>query len=203
VGSWQPGPGADLFEAARAALGALPLVAEDLGVVTPAVTALRERFGFPGLRVLQFAFGDDPQAKTFLPYSYPRDAVVYTGTHDNDTTVGWFQDPGGPASTRTPAQIARERCAALAYLGSDGSEIHWDLIRAALASVANVVIVPAQDLLGLGSEARMNRPGTSGENWAFRLLPGALDAAVAARLAGLTRIYGRALDGDTAEEEKG
>jgi len=206
-GAWQPGPGAELFEAARAALGPLPLVAEDLGVVTPEVTALRERFGFPGLRVLQFAFGNDPQASTFLPSSYPREAVAYTGTHDNDTTQGWFRDPGGKESTRSIEQITREGRAALDYLGGDGEELHWDMIRAALASAADTAILPAQDLLGLGSEARMNRPGTSSGNWQWRLREGALDATVAERLAQLTRLQGRAeeaeVDGAEAEEGGG
>lgn len=201
LGAWQPGPGAELFDAVLAALGPLPFVAEDLGVVTPEVTALRDRFGFPGLRVLQFAFGDDPQASTFLPSHYPREAVVYPGTHDNDTTQGWFHDPGGQASTRSPEQIARERRAALDYLGGDGVEIHWDLIRVALASAANTAIVPAQDLLGLGSEARMNRPGTASGNWQWRLREGALDAAVASRLAHLTRLHGRAEEATIASAE--
>src|SRR5690606_13292171 len=100
-GEWRPGPGAGLFEAIRDALGDLQLVAEDLGAVTPAVKALRDRFRLPGLRVLQFAFGDDPSAPDFKPHNYPRNTVVYTGTHDNDTTVGWFTDPGGPYSVRT------------------------------------------------------------------------------------------------------
>ncbi len=201
VGSWQPGPGAELFDAARAALGPLPLVAEDLGVVTPAVTELRERFGFPGLRVLQFAFGNDPQAPTFLPGAYARDTVVYTGTHDNDTTYGWFHDHGGRDSERSLEQITREQAAALALVGGDGSEIHWDMIAAVLASVANLAMLPAQDLLGLGSEARMNRPGRSGGSWGFRLRPGALDAGVAERLRGLTRFHGRS--GSDDEEDGG
>ncbi|MEP7125182.1 MAG: 4-alpha-glucanotransferase [Byssovorax sp.] len=190
-GTWQPGPGAALFEAATAALGPLPLVAEDLGVVTPEVTALRERFAFPGIRVLQFAFGNDAQAPTFLPASYPRETVVYTGTHDNDTTAGWFHDPGGHDSERSLEQITREQAAALACVGGDGEEIHWDFIATAIASVADLAIVPAQDLLGLRSEARMNRPGTTDGNWGFRLREGELDEPVAERLRGLTRDHGR------------
>ena len=201
-GAWQPGPGSALFESARAALGPLPFVAEDLGSVTPEVTALRDRFGFPGLRVLQFAFGNDLQASNFLPSRYPREAVAYTGTHDNDTTQGWFRDPGGKESTRSIEQITREGRAALDYLGGDGEELHWDMIRAALASAADTAIIPAQDLLGLGSEARMNRPGTSSGNWQWRLRAGALDAAVAERLAQLTRLHGRA-EAEGAEAEEG
>ncbi len=174
-GRWRPGPGARLFEK----LGPLPLIAEDLGAVTPEVTALRDQFGFPGIKLLQFAFGTDPQAPTFLPYHYDRNAVAYTGTHDNDTTSGWFWKLG-----------AEERAAALAYLGSAGREIHWEMLRAVWASVANLAIAPVQDLLGLGSEARMNTPGTAQDNWEWRLesLPG---AAVQQRLRDLTSTYGR------------
>jgi len=190
-GVWSPGPGGALFDAVRAALGELPLIAENLGVVTPEVEALRRRFGFPGLRILQFAFGDDPNAADFKPHNYDRETVVYTGTHDNDTTVGWFSDRGGPDSVRTPEQTDAEREFALAYLNSDGREIHWDMIRAAQASVANLAVTPVQDVLGLGSEARMNRPGRAEGNWEWRLRPGALDDRVAARLAELARLYDR------------
>jgi 4-alpha-glucanotransferase len=190
-GRWIKGPGAPLFKAVKKKLGALPLIAEDLGAVTEEVKALRDRFKLPGIRVLQFAFGTDVSASDFLPYNYPRRAVVYTGTHDNDTTVGWFHDPGGSSSTRSEAQIERERRAALDYLGTDGREIHWDMIRAALGSVAATVILPAQDVLGLGSEARMNRPGLGEGNWEWRLSQGALDPQIAARLSRLTQIYGR------------
>jgi len=196
-GRWRPGPGARFFRAVAAALGELPLIAEDLGAVTPAVESLRARFGFPGLKLLQFAFGTDPQAPSFLPHNYPRAAVAYTGTHDNDTTAGWFHDLG--SGTRDPEQAALERRAVLGYLGApdgdhageDGREIHWRMIRAIMGSVANVAIVPAQDLLGLGSEARMNHPGTATGNWSFRLSPGALTPAIADRLRDLTEIYGR------------
>ncbi|HVV50620.1 MAG TPA: 4-alpha-glucanotransferase, partial [Polyangia bacterium] len=192
-GRWRPGPGGRFFRAVGAALGELPLIAEDLGAVTPAVESLRVRFGFPGIKLLQFAFGTDPQGPSFLPHNYPRDAVAYTGTHDNDTTAGWFFDAG--SGTRTPEQAERERRTALRYLGApegdDGREIHWRMIRAVMASVANVAVVPAQDLLGLGSEARMNRPGTTAGNWAFRLAPGALTPAIADRLRDLTETYGR------------
>ncbi len=191
VGRWMKGPGADFFAAVEKRLGRLPLIAEDLGVVTPAVFALRDRFGFPGIKVLQFAFGDDPYAYTFLPHNYARHSVVYTGTHDNDTTAGWFHDAGGGWSTRSPAAAQRERDRALEYLGTRGDEIHWDLIRAALASVASVAIVPLQDLLGLGSGARMNRPGKASGNWTWRLREGELDARIEGRLSAWTRAYGR------------
>jgi 4-alpha-glucanotransferase len=189
-GRYVRGPGDALFDALEAALGApLPLVAEDLGVVTPEVKALRDRYGLPGLRVLQFAFGTDVSAPDFLPHNYPRRTVVYTGTHDNDTTVGWFRDEGG--GTRTRAQIERERRAALDYVGGPPEAIHWSLIRAALLSVADLAVVPAQDLLGLGSAARMNRPGEPRGNWEWRLIAGSLGAALARRLAHLTRLSGR------------
>jgi 4-alpha-glucanotransferase len=186
-GRWQPAPGSKLFQA----LGPAQLIAEDLGVVTPEVTALRDQFHFPGTKVLQFAFGTDPQASTFLPHGYERNSVAYTGTHDNDTTVGWFQDPGSPQ--RSPEQCESERRAALAYLGvkDSGREIHWDMIRGVWSSVANLAVAPAQDLLGLGSEARMNLPGTSEGNWEWRMaaLP---SADVQGRLRSSTAIYGRA-----------
>lgn len=190
-GVWEPGPGAALFEAVRDALGDLPLIAEDLGAVTPEVHALRDRFQLPGLRILQFAFGDDPSAPDFKPHNYPRRTVVYTGTHDNDTVVGWFHDQGGPDSVRTAEQAEAERRLAQAYLASDGREIHWDFVRAVQASVADLAIVPVQDLLGLGSEARMNRPGQAEGNWAWRLPAGALTDAIADRLAELVRLYER------------
>jgi len=192
-GRWMKGPGADFFDAVeRALIGPLPLIAEDLGEVTPAVIALRDRYALPGIRILQFAFGADRSAPSFLPYNYPKRAVVYTGTHDNDTLVGWFHDAGGPDSTRTAAQVQREREAALRYLGTTGEEIHWDMIRVAQASVAGLAIFPLQDILGLGSEARMNRPGKPDGNWTWRFGAGALTPAVADRLASLTRTYGRA-----------
>jgi 4-alpha-glucanotransferase len=194
-GRWMKGPGGDFFDAVRSALGDLPLIAEDLGETTPAVYALRDRYSLPGIKILQFAFGDDPAAPTFQPHNYPRRAVVYTGTHDNDTTVGWFLDMGGADSTRTAEQSQRERETALRYLGTTGEEIHWDMIRAALASVARVALFPLQDVLGLGSEARMNRPGQARGNWTWRFEEGALAPELAARLATLTRTYGR---GETA-----
>lgn len=191
-GTWITGPGADLFNAMQAKLGTLPLVAEDLGAVTPEVTALREQFRFPGLRILQFAFGTDPQAPTFKPHNYERSTVVYTGTHDNDTTVGWFSDRGGPGTPRSAEQTEKERRACLAYLGTEAREIHLEMIRQAQRSVAELCIVPMQDWLGLGSEARMNRPGLAEGNWEWRLDARALTPALAARMAELARIYDRA-----------
>ena len=192
-GAWITGPGMKLFEAVATALGPLALVAENLGVITPEVEAIRHRFGFPGMAILQFAFGKDPQAPDFKPHNYPRDLVAYSGTHDNDTTIGWWTATGAGDSTRTAADIAKERAFALEYLAvNDGSEMHWSLIRALMASVANTVIFPVQDLLGLGTEARMNQPATIGKNWKFRLLPGQLTSApIAARLRRMASCYDR------------
>jgi 4-alpha-glucanotransferase len=198
-GAWLPGPGRALFDRAREALGALPLVAEDLGAVTPAVTRLRRALGFPGTGILQFAFGNDAQAPKFLPHNHFRRRVVYTGTHDNDTLRGWLDDPGGGEDgMRTSAEAARERAHALAYLGRDAGEegrdgeAHWALIRLLLASVAHTAIVPMQDVLGLGSEARMNRPGKPSGNWRWRFEASALTPQLEARLREITRTYGRA-----------
>jgi len=190
-GRWVKGPGAALFEALEAALGKLPIVAENLGVITPEVEALRHRFGFPGMSVLQFAFGTDPQAPTFRPHNYPREVVAYTGTHDNDTTVGWWQTQGAGDSTRSPADVERERDFTKAYLNSDGREIHWAFIRAVMASVADTVIVPLQDVLGLGNEARMNLPGSTKGNWHWRCRPNALTPQIRDRLKQLTLLYDR------------
>ena len=186
-GRWVEAPGHELFAALRAALGELPIIAEDLGVITPDVEELRERFGFPSMKILQFGFNEPPH----LPHNYARNMCVYTGTHDNDTTAGWFNSEAGVGSIRTAEQIERERRHALDYLGSDGREINWDFIRAVFASVADLAIVPAQDLLGLGSEARMNLPATTSGNWAWRFDAGALTAGHAARLRKFSELYGR------------
>ncbi|WP_242334908.1 MULTISPECIES: 4-alpha-glucanotransferase [unclassified Anaeromyxobacter] len=189
-GRWVPGPGARLFEALEAALGALPFVAENLGVITPEVEALRRRFRLPGMAVLQFAFGIDPQAPTFLPHNYERDTAAYTGTHDNDTVTGWWAGGAGD-SVRTPEDVAREKAHARAYLATDGRDMSWVMIRAVLSSVADTAIAPMQDVLGLGSPARMNTPATLGGNWRWRMREEALGPERAARLAELTRLYGR------------
>ena len=188
-GKWQKGPGAAFFATVGRKLGSLPLIAEDLGLVIPEVKALRDRFELPGMKVLQFAFGDDAEADAYKPHNHVARSVVYTGTHDNDTTVGWFEDQGGPSSTRTPEQIARERAFALRYLATDGREIHWAMIRAAHASVARTAIVPLQDVLGLGTEHRMNVPGTASGNWEWRFE--SVPEADFERLAQMTETYGR------------
>jgi 4-alpha-glucanotransferase len=189
-GEWLEGPGGRLFEALARALGPLPVVAENLGVITPEVEAIRQRFGLPGMAVLQFAFGKDAQGSSFQPHNYPRGIVAYTGTHDNDTAMGWWQSSGGD-STRTAGDVEKEKRFACEYLATDGREIHWDLIRALEASVADTVIAPVQDLLGLGSEARMNMPSTLGGNWLWRLQPGRLSGEIAGRLRRMAECYGR------------
>jgi 4-alpha-glucanotransferase len=190
-GRWVPGPGAKFFKRLAAELGDLPIVAEDLGVITPAVDALRDELGFPGMRILQFAFGEDAKGPAYRPHNYPRHCVTYTGTHDNDTTVGWFKSGAGEGTTRTARQIAEERRFALAYLGTDGSQIQWDMIRLSLASVADTAIVPLQDVLGLGTEARMNLPGTARGNWRWRFTEEMLTPEATAKLAEMTAIYDR------------
>jgi 4-alpha-glucanotransferase len=189
-GLWVNVPGRELFSAIKHALGDLPIIAEDLGVITPDVEALRDDFGLPGMRILQFAFGGDTMNHD-LPHNYIKNSVVYTGTHDNDTTVGWFTSVAGEGSTRNSEQIAREREFCLNYLNTDGQEIHWDLIRAVLASVADTAIIPLQDLLGLGNEARMNLPNSTSGNWSWRYKAGALTHELAERLKHLTQVYGR------------
>jgi len=188
-GRWAPGPGVALFDAVRDALGSLPIIAEDLGVITPDVEALRDGLGFPGMKVLQFAFGGDPDDQ-YLPHNYPTRCVVYTGTHDNDTTRGWWRSTSD--SDRHNVQL---------YLGRDGSDISWDFIRLALASVGEVAIFPMQDVLSLGSEGRMNTPGRAGGNWGWRYTPGMLTAELAERLRSLTTIYGRAKPAELDQED--
>ncbi len=186
-GRWVPSPGLELFRAVEAALGDLPIIAEDLGTITPDVHRLRDALELPGMRVLQFAFSGDSH-DTHLPHEYPRNCVAYTGTHDNDTVVGWFA--ARSAADATPSE-RRERLACLRYLGSDGSEINWDFIRAVAMSVADVAVVPLQDVLGLGSEARMNTPAQPEGNWAWRVRADALTDAVRERVRETAILYGR------------
>jgi 4-alpha-glucanotransferase len=182
-------PGHDFFRRAREALGDLPFIAEDLGIVTPEVEALRDAFELPGMRVLAFAFADGAEA--YLPHRFNRRSVVYTGTHDNDTIVGLLDAASRTADAHERHQLLRQRERALAYAGSDGREPHWDLIRMCLASVANTAIFPIQDVLGQGHEARMNVPGTANGNWGYRLQAELLSSKTAARLARLTETYER------------
>jgi 4-alpha-glucanotransferase len=152
---------------------------------------------------LQFGFGSDAKNMD-LPHNYERNVVAYTGTHDNDTTVGWFLSVAGEGSTRTAKQIERERTFALKYLNSSGKEIHWDFIRGLLASVANTAIVPLQDVLGLDTSARMNLPNSTVGNWAWRYIPEVLTDEIAARLKEITQLYGRVnREPDRAAETSG
>ena len=179
-GNWIQAPGDIFFKVLRDKLGSLPIIAEDLGEITPEVEALRDQFEFPGMKVLQFAFGSDGD-KRFLPFNYERNFVVYTGTHDNDTTVGWFNQLS-----------AQNRAAVLSYFNyTSPQRIHWDLIRLAHSSVANQAIVPLQDILGLGTEARMNFPGKELGNWGWRYQPTALTQEISDRLKIITETYGR------------
>jgi 4-alpha-glucanotransferase len=189
-GRWVEAPGRELFTTIREALGELPIIAEDLGVITPDVEKLRDDFGFPGMRILQFAFSSDTK-NIDLPHNYHQNVVVYTGTHDNDTTVGWFNSVAGEGSTRTAEQIECERKFCMKYLRTDGKRIHWDFIHAVLASVANTAIVPLQDVLGLGSEARMNLPNSTSGNWLWRFNEEDLTDELASELREFTNLYGR------------
>jgi 4-alpha-glucanotransferase len=191
-GRWVKAPGKELFQALGAALGQLPVVAENLGVITPEVEALRTHFGFPGMSILQFAFGDDPNACDFLPHNYSRNRVAYTGTHDNDTVMGWWSSTGGD-STRTPEQIALEKERARRYLHTDGREMNKVMIRALMGSVADTVLFPLQDVLGLGSEARMNTPAVLGGNWRWRFRREVLTEDIAAELREMVEVYQRSV----------
>ncbi len=178
-GRWVSGPGEEFFKNMQSALGELPIIAEDLGEITPDVIVLREQFNLPGMKILVFAF-DGNAANPFLPHNYSPHCVVYTGTHDNDTAVGWYSSAG-----ESSRDFARR------YLASDGSDIAWDLIRTAWASVAVFALAPMQDVLGLGNEARMNYPSRLGGNWSWRMPQYALSDSVTARLKELNTLYGR------------
>ncbi len=189
-GRWVPGPGDNLFHALSNALGELPIVAENLGLITDEVENLRHRHDFPGMAVLQFAFGKDAAHSGLLPHLWEHNTVAYTGTADNDTTVGWWKATG--ASTESKADIRAARAYAKKYLNTTGKDIHWVCIRATMASVADTVIFPLQDIMGLGTEARMNQPGSSGgRNWCWRFTEDMLTTATEKRLRELTEIYGR------------
>jgi 4-alpha-glucanotransferase len=182
AGHWESGPGREIFDAIQAALGTLPFVVEDLGLITPDVIALRKEIGFPGMSVLQFGF-DSGSTNAYLPHNFESNTVVYSGTHDNQTTIGWFRSL--PEWVRTHVQR---------YLGRDGSDIAWDLIRLAEGSVAELAIVPLQDVMRLDDDARMNFPGTPTGNWAWRYAPHQLHSGLADGLRELTETYGRSRD---------
>lgn len=178
-GRWVKGPGELFFETTLERFGSLPFVAEDLGLITPQVYALRDKYHLPGMRVLQFAF-DGKRDNPYLPHNHERNSVVYTGTHDNDTTLGWYES----ASEDTCAYVKE-------YLGGFSEPMPWPLIRTALRSVANTCIIPMQDLLGLGSEHRMNTPGTTTNNWTWRFDWDQLTDDTMERLARIVDLYGR------------
>jgi len=190
-GKWVKGPGAEFFQTLQTELKELPFVAENLGVITPEVEALRKQFGFPGMSLLQFAFGTDPQGPSFRPHNYSRELVAYTGGHDNDTTVGWWMSSGVGESTRDAEDIRKEHAFTQAYLGFQNEPVNWVFIRAVLASVANIAIIPLQDVLGLGSDARMNLPGTLSGNWRWRYKSEALRKEIGEQLRRLTLLYDR------------
>ncbi|MGH2487631.1 MAG: 4-alpha-glucanotransferase, partial [Ktedonobacterales bacterium] len=178
-GRWAPGPGDDLFHAIRAALGDVPFIAEDLGVITPGVRALRRRLRFPGMKVMQFGFSGDGGA-IHLPHQYTPETIVYTGTHDNDTTRAWF------------ASLPKcDRDRALEYLDCAPRDLVWTMIRGALASVANLAVIPMQDALELGGEGRMNQPSRPDGNWEWRLREGEFSPAIVERLATYSSLYDR------------
>lgn len=182
-GRWVQGPGERLFHALSGALGRLPFIAEDLGYITPEVHELRDRLGLPGMRVLQFAFVDQSAENPHKPYNYIPNCVAYTGTHDNDTTAGWFA-----SETK---QGKAERREALRYLGDDIRDPVWALIRLVWSSVAGTAILPMQDVLGLGSEARMNLPATTENNWCWKMREDQVPPELAGRLREMNRVYGR------------
>ena len=174
----------------RNALGEVPVVAENLGVITDEVEALRKRFGFPGMAVLQFAFGKDAAHSGLLPYKWERDTVAYTGTADNDTTIGWWKAQGG--STQDKKAVKEARAYAKQYLDTTGKDIEWVCIRAVMASAADTAIFPLQDVFSLDADARMNLPGSfGGNNWRWRYTTDQLTDALAERLRGLADTYGR------------
>jgi 4-alpha-glucanotransferase len=197
-GKWMKGPGAELFAVVEAKLGHLPILAENLGVITPEVEAIRERFGFPGMAILQFAFGNDPQGPSFRPHNYPRNIVAYTGTHDNDTVIGWWTSKAGEGSIRSEEDIRKEREFARTYLGWDdrcgksaADGLNWVSIRTLMASVADTVVFPLQDILGEGGEARMNIPGTATGNWRWRCRGERLTEGIVGRLQKMAATYDR------------
>jgi 4-alpha-glucanotransferase len=186
IGKWVKAPGVELFETIRKKFGELPILAEDLGFITPGVIYLRDHFGFPGMKILQFAF-DSSEAggsseNVFIPHSYTRNSVVYTGSHDNDTVRGWFESAG-----------KGDQKLALAYTNRRFTEpLAWAFVRTAIASIADTAIIPAQDLLNLDSRARMNIPSTLGShNWSWRLRKGQLSLTLAGKLHAVTKLYGR------------
>ncbi len=179
-GHWEPGPGIELFKAMKRKLGKVQVIAEDLGFLTPSVLQLLEDTGFPGMKVLQFAFGGDAK-NLYLPHNHKQNSVVYTGTHDNETTVGWYHN----LNDWTRGHVNK-------YFGlTDGKDINWKFIQVALSSVADTAVIPMQDYLGLGNEARINMPSSFGKNWEWRMKKGACTKELAAKIKEMAIIYGR------------
>ena len=179
-GRWEQGPGYDIFKTMKAELGKKAVIAEDLGFLTDSVLKLVKKTGYPGMKILQFAFNASEESD-YLPHNYTANCVVYTGTHDNDTVLGWLQ-----------SMNRHDRGFAKRYLNiSKNKDIQWEFIRAAMSSVADTCIIPMQDYLGLGAEARINIPSTLGLNWKWRMLPGAFDEELALRIREMTKLYGR------------
>jgi 4-alpha-glucanotransferase len=183
-GRWVEAPADDFFNTLLKRFPRLPIIAEDLGVITPDVREIMHRFDLPGMKVLLFAFGDDLATNPYIPHNLPRNCVIYTGTHDNNTVRGWLERE---ATSETKQRLVQ-------YLGREVSveRIHWELIRVAMMSVADMAIFPMQDILGLGESARMNRPATTQGNWQWQLVPEQLTPALAANLLEITEVYGRA-----------
>ncbi|MEI6537257.1 MAG: 4-alpha-glucanotransferase, partial [Verrucomicrobiaceae bacterium] len=190
-GKWVDAPGDALFNALREDMGDVPVIAEDLGIITPDVVALRDKHGLPGMKVMQFAFGADTLAEEYVPENYPENSVAYTGTHDNDTVLGLFQSEAGGATTRTQEMVEAERRTILNYTKTDGRELNWDFIKHVWRSKAQLAVCPLQDVLDLGSESRMNIPGQSGEFWNWRFEWHQLTAQVEDRLKQITAASNR------------
>jgi 4-alpha-glucanotransferase len=191
-GQWVPGPGFDFFNVVVEKLGDLPIIAEDLGLITEGVIALRDGLGLPGMKILQFAFGGAGGENSFLPHNYTPNCVVYTGTHDNNTTLGWWMS--GEADDDIRSYLPQ-------YMGRDVQEIHWDLTRMGMASVAHTFVVPMQDVLGFGADTRMNTPGRESGNWGWRFTAEWLNHPAHERLAYLTKLYGRWPKAEVTEAE--
>lgn len=182
IGTWEPGPGYELFDIMKKKLGEKEVIAEDLGFLTPSVIELVKKTGYPGMKILQFAF-DSREESDYLPHNYDHNCVVYTGTHDNDTVLGWYE---------TLEEADRELCDKYLNLAKcQGKELHWEFIRAAFASVADLAVIPMQDYLGLGSEARINTPSTLGNNWKWRMKKGSFTKELAGQIKDMTGLYGR------------
>ena len=182
-GHWAEAPARDFFNTIVNHFDHLPIIAEDLGVITPDVREVMELYGFPGMKVLLFAFGEDLPSNPYAPHNYTRNGVAYTGTHDNNTAKGWFNNETS----------AEDRKRISDYIGHEVSEdqIHWELIKLVMSSVADMVIIPMQDILGLEEDSRMNLPASSDGNWEWRLVPERLSPAITKKLSEMTKIYGR------------